>query len=209
MRDMIFDSLAELLTSYGFKLAGGDVLHREIHPLQHSIWCSQHISEPDRRRVNLGLAVFDPFLEVPDYVLAVTMNLRPDGVFHREVESSWWGQHESESVVNSMSDFGIRWFAERGTLPVQEGVFESSISKNLLVSDLNLSLPPQKHKNEKRVENVPAAYLYSASLLHFHNGNRSLACLRTKEYAERVRRIKIPGEPERTFRQLQALGCSL
>lgn len=166
--------------------------------------------------INTFILIRDPFYVEPtfEYVVVICGRLTINGIVVEKC-GGFWNDSDDTVAFASLEKHALPWFEENCLLeklieyvtndvvisPVLHKKKPSGIS---FIKELFGSKIAEK-QDEVEIKIRPINRL-KLSLLHYHNGNIELACEHALEWLKYVRNM--PGEPERTHRQLKEMGCA-
>lgn len=199
---------------YEYKSVGsaGGFFVKHIGSIRHHIW-EDHI--PNRGFVvNTFISIKDPFCVNSsfEYVVVIPGRLTTHGIVMDE-GGGFFTKDATEEVFDLLIKYAFPWYEDKSTIEElikyvdADVVRHESDNMKFTISSVikkHFFSKTSKEINEDKVRIKPISKL-KLSLLHYHEGNFDLACEYARQWLRHVRNM--PGEPERTIRQLKEMGC--
>jgi hypothetical protein len=196
-------------------------LVKYVGSIEQQIWEQRIQHDGKKILINTAISVADRFREEQEYFLPIlAFRLDADGVVLPRSDKSvgkFWKYEESNDALNALCSFALPWFEEYSLL---EKLIEYVANDVVVwpVSDKNrpnctwffkeLFLSKFRKKPKEFETRVPPINHLKLSLLYYHSRQMSQACGHAREWLKHVQKGgAMPGEPERTFRQLNEMGC--
>lgn len=185
--------------------------------IEHQIWEDRITQMRNKIVINTNISVRDPFVdeESHDYHVVIGGRLSDDGVVIPRSDTGvgrFWDKEEGTVALDALLRYALPWFEANNSIerliehvnndvvvwPVSNKSKSCSSIKELLLSVFQNKQP----KVEMRVK--PISHL-KLSLLYYHIGRIDSACMNAKMWVKHC--SNLPGEPDRTLRQLKEMGC--
>jgi|SRR5581483_3464224 len=198
------------LAQHGFNC--GSYFCREAGNFQQVIGFQRNLHNPTIR-VNLQVLLRDEFLNPPaNFVMLSGALTRDQALFGRDF---WWEEDEVSNSVECAVHYAIPFLEYYSNSANLIPLFERGVEKKCQIAALvNPPSPPALLKKQLpgALENLPARvppiHFHVLSLLYYYDGRIGESCKNANRYLETLGQTRFGGEPERTLRQLAAMGCA-
>ncbi len=186
------------------------MLVREGGPIRQAIWETVDRYDAGRIRINLTLTIHDPFEESrASDVVHLFAALGEDRVVIDEYGlMRWWTRADEPAAQEALITYGLPWLEEYSRPEPLIARFEQQVREERPVEPpgwlgrLFVGQPPPRPSPPR-----PPVNHYYLALLHYHAGDAAAACRHAGAWLRVVESRAQPGEPERTRRQMAAMGC--
>jgi hypothetical protein len=138
-------------------------------------------------KINPSVMFRNPWREGSSPELLILGNLRADGVFLHVARSSWWSEDTLPEALDSLKTFVLPWFQKVGRVGYLGEIVETAIREKRSVLDVVEPLPESVTAlpwATPAPRQVGSMLFYQAAVLHYLNGNRDRAILRTKDWLD-------------------------
>lgn len=216
-RDPIRLRWAKALEPFGYHL-DGSVLERKGDLVWPVVVKSPHRRQKGVFQIHLCIVMRDPFESGDDAQDEVILRgyLGRAGVttLHHDGPYEFWSASEMESSAAALVHHGLPWLDRYRRIDELISYFAEMLEKGMPDGDAHLTwfnrlaarvilrnLP--KTSKPRR----PPTFHHYLSILHWRQGDREKACFHCRKWLEHALRTSCAGEPERTLRQFEAMGC--
>lgn len=187
--------------------------------LEHQIWEDRTRQDKGKRVINTFISVHDPFVDKETHGFHVVLGgrLADDRVVIPRSDTGVgrsWGKEEGTEALHTLLNYGLPWLDVNSSLETLIQHLENDVvvrptnDKNSTQCTWLFSHLFRKRQQQAEVKIRPINRLL-LSLLYYHSGDTGQACEHAKEWLIFVQRGGMnPGEPDRTFRQLEKMGCT-
>ncbi|MEQ1922234.1 MAG: hypothetical protein ABL952_06970 [Pyrinomonadaceae bacterium] len=210
------DNWAEELEINGFVSSNGNGLYSTVdaHVIAR-LWEVTSSRSPDTLAIKMGIWVVDPFLDwaEQEVSLAATGFLTESGGdISENAFGKWWGFENEKIVLDTLINKGIPWLLEFSQIDNLIEHFEKGLSQGVPNAPSSVSwtskiaerLIFRSNPGWKSVRR-PVIYNYYLSLLYHHKDNLDESRNFASVWLDYVMgRAAYGGEPERTYRHLEA-----
>lgn len=195
--------------AWSFDHFGRGAYSRREGPLWQSIYETRLSVGVPQFRVNLGIGIYDPFLEdCGQAEICLRGDLEPEGIStHFDETPFWWDGNDVERAQAVMEKCAPPWF-QYWSVDRLVSYFEKPVRNVSFRFRVRAPVVPKIDKGS--IKRRPPVHDHWLSLLYYHQKDYQRALLHCERHFEIVKYWNNGGsEPERTLRQIASLKDAL
>lgn len=140
--------------------------------------------------IHAMILIKSPFSQESSWQVLVSGKLRPNGIYLHVRNENWWTPESLPEALDGVKRFALPWFREWSEVSFLAEKHEVAIRERRYLFEVFEPLSPEQEEaiarlwprpavNEIR---IPPRVFFHASILHYLEGNREMAIIRTKDW---------------------------